>query len=283
MPAFAGNQVFRLRRDDHVAFLKLADGPDLRREVAVLRLLWPLRVPVPRIEAADPAGDLAGVACVLLREVGGEPADCASPGFLQAGLALRQVHGVVADGYGPLTVSQNGLRGEDRTWAGALERRTNELGAIADSGLVDAGLLDQAAAAINDRRDLLEAVEGSHLLHGDVTPRHVYSCDGRLTGIIDWGDAICGDPVYDLGRVLHSAILERGDVGYGFAVVNRFLDTYGDAPWLHKDLTEPLLLYATVFIVWSMQGELAGGAPWPPWWPAQAVALAAILDALAAG
>jgi aminoglycoside phosphotransferase (APT) family kinase protein len=280
LPAFAGNQVFRVRRDALTAFLKLADGPDLRREVAVLQVLGPLGVPVPLIEAADPSGDLAGVACVLLREVSGEPADCASPGFTQAGQALRHVHGVMLDGYGTLTASSEGLRGEDRSWADAIARRTDDLGQIAESGLVDARLLDQAAAAIGDRRNLLAGAEGGHLLHGDFNPRHVFSSNGRMTGIIDWGDAICGDPVYDLGRVLHSAILERDDVGYGLATVNRLLDTYGDAPWLQGDLAEPLLVYAVVFILWSMRGELAGGAPWPPWWPAQAAALSAILDAL---
>lgn len=40
MSAFVGNQVFRLRRDDGpVAFLKLADDLDLRRELAV-RSCW---------------------------------------------------------------------------------------------------------------------------------------------------------------------------------------------------------------------------------------------------
>jgi hypothetical protein len=86
---------------------------------------------------------------------------------------------------------------------------------------------------------------------------------------------------YDLGRVLHSAVLERDDdVNHGLAAVNRLLSTYGDAPWLQRDLTEPVLVYAVAFILSSMQGELAGGAPWSPWWPNQAAALSAILHRL---
>jgi aminoglycoside phosphotransferase (APT) family kinase protein len=281
VPAFAGNQVFRVRRDGPAAFLKLADGPDLRREVAVLEVLGPLGVPVPLIEAADPSGDLAGVACVLLREVPGEPADCSSPAFTQAGQALRQVHGVMLGGHGRLTASPEGLHGENQSWAGAIAERAGDLGRLAESGLVDAGLLSQAAAAVRDRRDLLAGAESGHLLHGDFSPRHVFARDGRIAGIIDWGDAICGDPLYDLGRVLHAAVLERdGDVSYGLAVADRLLGTYGDAPWLQRDLTEPMLVYAVAFILWSMQGELDGGAPWPPWWPNQAAALSAILDKL---
>jgi aminoglycoside phosphotransferase (APT) family kinase protein len=68
-------------------------------------------------------------------------------------------------------------------------------------------------------------------LPSDFSPRHVFARDGRIAGIIDWGDAICGDPLYDLGRVLHSAILEGdGDVSYGLATAERLLGTYGDAP-----------------------------------------------------
>jgi hypothetical protein len=186
------------------------------------------------------------------------------------------------DGHGLLTASPEGLRGEHQSWADAIAQRTGDLGRIAESGLVDAGLLEQAAAAIRDRLDLLAGAESGHLLHGDFNPRHVFAHDGRVAGIIDWGDAMCGDPAYDFGRVLHSAIIERdGDVSYGFATVNRLLGTYGDAPWLRRDhRTEPMLVYAIAFILWSMQGELSGGAPWPPWWPAQAAALSAILDTL---
>jgi aminoglycoside phosphotransferase (APT) family kinase protein len=281
VPAFAGNQVFRVRREGPLAFLKLADGPGLRREVAVLEVLRPLGVPVPLIEAADPSGELAGVACVLLREVDGDPADCSSPEFTQAGQVLRQVHGVTLMGHGLLTASPEGLQGEHRAWADAITERTGDLGRIADSGLVDAGLLDQAAAAVRGRQGLLADADSGHLLHGDFTPRHVFARNGRIAGIIDWGDAICGDPLYDLGRVLHSAVLERDDdVNYGLAAVDRLLGTYGNAPWLQRDLTEPMLVYAVAFILSSMQGELAGGAPWPPWWPNQAAALSAILHRL---
>lgn len=280
MSAFAGNQVFRIQRDTLVAFLKLADEPDLRREVAVLQVLGPVGVPVPFIEAADLSGDLAGIPCVLLRQVGGEPVDCASAEFSLAGRPLRQVHEVMLGGYGSLVASSEGLRGEDQSWADTMSGRMQSLALIAETGLVDAGLLDQTGAAVRDLSDVFANVSGGHLLHGDFNPRHVYAHGGQIMGIIDWGDAICGDPVYDLGRVLHSAVLERDDINYGLDVVDRLLKTYGDAPWRQGDLTDSLLVYAAVFIVWSMRGELSGGSPWPPWWPIQSRALSKIVDAL---
>jgi hypothetical protein len=41
VPAFAGNQVFRIGRGNLVAFLKLADDSDLKRELAVPSAPWP--------------------------------------------------------------------------------------------------------------------------------------------------------------------------------------------------------------------------------------------------
>jgi aminoglycoside phosphotransferase (APT) family kinase protein len=35
-------------------------------------------------------------------------------------------------------------------------------------------------------------------IHGDLHPRNVLAVDGRLTGIIDWGDVCSGDPATDL-------------------------------------------------------------------------------------
>jgi aminoglycoside phosphotransferase (APT) family kinase protein len=279
VPAFAGNQVFRIGRGDLVAFLKLADDADLKRELAVLQLLGPLGVPVPVIEAADPAGDLAGVPCVLLRQVDGGPLSSAAPEFGAAGPILRQVHEVSLGGFGSIVVSSEGVHGEDHTWADTVRRRIADLEPIAEAGLVAAALFDRAVAAVEDRRELLATPHGGRLLHGDFHPRHVYALGGRITAIIDWGDATCGDPVYDLGRLLHSAILEEG-LRHAFSVVNRVLRSYGDAPWLQADPTDMLLVYAVVFTIWSMRGEFSAGTPWPAWWPAQATALSAIVDEL---
>ncbi|HEY1641772.1 MAG TPA: hypothetical protein VGG35_13865 [Streptosporangiaceae bacterium] len=56
--------------------------------------------------------------------------------------------------------------------------------------------------------------------------------------------------------------------------------TYGNAPWFQDDPIRQLLAYGVIFTLSAMRSELAGGAPWPPWWPAQEAALATMLDAL---
>ncbi len=39
-------------------------------------------------------------------------------------------------------------------------------------------------------------------IHGDLGAEHVFVAGGRITGIIDWSDAVIGDPALDRGRLL---------------------------------------------------------------------------------
>ncbi|HEV7276881.1 MAG TPA: aminoglycoside phosphotransferase family protein [Devosiaceae bacterium] len=40
------------------------------------------------------------------------------------------------------------------------------------------------------------------LVHGDFGSNNVLADDGRITGIIDWSEAMVGDPLYDLANIL---------------------------------------------------------------------------------
>jgi aminoglycoside phosphotransferase (APT) family kinase protein len=245
----------------------------------VLDMLSQRGVSVPLVDASDPTGDTAGSPCVLLRHVGGRPLRGSEPEFRAVGAQLRAVHDISLEGFGSLVVRGGNVSGVDRSWADTGRRRTTRLSPVVDAGLVAAELLDRAALAVDTWQELFTGVEVGHLLHGDFHPRHVFAAEGSITGIIDWGDATSGDPVYDLARVLHSGLLEQ-DIDHGFTLVRAALASYGDAAWTQGELTAKLFLYAVVFIMWSMQGEFAGGAPWAPWWPAQSRALSLLLDRL---
>jgi Phosphotransferase enzyme family len=164
VPSFAGNQVFRIRRNGLVAFLKLADGSDLQRELAVLRLLGPLGLPVPEIEADDANGNLADVPCAVFRKIDGRPVSGAAAEFPAAAPMHRQVHEVTLGGFGSVSASDGRLRGEDPSWADTIERRIEGLEPIAAAGLVDAKLLDRAVATVENRRELLDTPHGGRLL-----------------------------------------------------------------------------------------------------------------------
>jgi aminoglycoside phosphotransferase (APT) family kinase protein len=281
VPASAEHQVFRIQRAGLISFLKVAQDVHIKPELAVLQLLASRGVPVPAIEAADPDGTETGIPCALIRHVGGTPLSHDSPEFPCSGQVLRQVHDIAAAGYGSLASGPAGLHGQDDAWQDTVKQRTHELEPIARAGLIDPALLARAISAVEDNASLLSAPKPGRLLHGDFHPRHVYADGGRITGVIDWGDASIGDPLYDFGRVLHSAVLLDTDLRRGKKALDLVRKTYGDdASWLEGDTFRQVLTYGVIFALSAMRSEFAGGSPWPPWWPVQASGLATMLDAL---
>lgn len=282
LSAFAGNQVFELRLCDRLAYLKLARdaeaGRDIGREVQVLEYVRGRGIPAPAVEAYDESGALLGVPCAVLADVGGHPLNGTEPVFRKVGTYLRALHGTQAVGFGAIGVG-TGLVGDDASWRQTLERPAVALLPAVDAGLVDGGLLTRARAAIDRLAPVLDRVVTARLVHGDFCPRHVYADAAQITGIIDWGDAMAGDPGYDFGRLLHSA-LRTGGIDHGRSVVAAALSCYGDSPWLAGPRDSRILFYAAMFALSSMQGEFSSGAPWPPFWPANAKALTMILNAL---
>jgi aminoglycoside phosphotransferase (APT) family kinase protein len=59
----------------------------------------------------------------------------------------------------------------------------------------------RAATQLLDRAERLPASTEATLTHGDLHFRHVLVDDGRLSGVIDWGDVCRADPAIDLQLV----------------------------------------------------------------------------------
>jgi aminoglycoside phosphotransferase len=87
---------------------------------------------------------------------------------------------------------------------------------------------DYLAPASNERR----------LVHADLHGDHVFVHDGHLAGIIDWGDALCGDPYYELPALFF------GTFGGSKALLRTFLDAYGwpvGADFAHRAMSMSLV------------------------------------------
>ena len=55
------------------------------------------------------------------------------------------------------------------------------------------------------------APAGRTLIHGDLGSEHVFVDAGRITGVIDWGDAAIGDPALDHGRLMRDFGVDLGE------------------------------------------------------------------------
>ncbi|GLZ78950.1 hypothetical protein Afil01_37570 [Actinorhabdospora filicis] len=167
-------------------------GDDLRKEAAVIPAAGRAGVPVPEIVDA---GELDGVPYMLQRRVPGEaPPLPERPEGDARGAAYRDLGAVLARLHAHATVPP-GVPAFD---AGDPTRLT---GWLTRSGRLGAQTADWLAAWLDRLGELGGTAAGRCLLHGDAGPANTLARDGRVTGLLDWGDACAGDPAADLAKV----------------------------------------------------------------------------------
>lgn len=108
-------------------------------------------------------------------------------------IAATNVAGL--QGYGPFDAQG---RGSDATWRAYLT-------AVADSDRYDWSVVREAdrIARIVDRLCALaeHCPEQRALVHGDFGSNNVLAVHGRITGVLDWDEALIGDPLYDRANI----------------------------------------------------------------------------------
>jgi aminoglycoside phosphotransferase (APT) family kinase protein len=176
-------------------------------------------LPGPRIHGIEAASDdvpfdfevMDEVPGTCLRDLDGD--DPAMESALEAvGRALAGVHRVRGDGFGPIAAGETELRGLHRSWREYFLLRLPQHVDVAES------LLEHPSRLI-ERAHTLSLPEESALLHCDLGSHNLFVEDGAVSAILDWEDAVLGDPVFDLAlwatfqpRRRHAAML-RGYYG----------------------------------------------------------------------
>ncbi len=197
--------------DDGSVIMKVAPVDELRREVWVCRRLVGAGLPVPEVLAHDLDHDRP---FLIMDVVPGAASDAASVAT-EAGRVMRTVHDVELDGFGLIDLDGERVRGRYASWAESLAAEAAGAGELVAAGLLDA---EVAGRAVSVATGPLTRYDGAGvLLHRDLKVQHLFGLDGRLTSIIDWGDAAAGDPAYDLARLSMAgeSIMAAFGAGYG--------------------------------------------------------------------
>jgi|GEM_PF-3790455 len=163
-------------------------------------------LPVPEILAEGRDDRLPGRDWFVMRRADGQPWESMPQSDAQRsrtlddiGRAFVLLHGVKMRGYGPLTAD---LGGRDPSWASWLRAELR----MCSQPLLQAGYLPTDFLSMTD--GLLESLGPTladvppSLLHGDLGDREIFvdPDSGEVTAIVDWGDALSGDPLYDFAR-----------------------------------------------------------------------------------
>jgi aminoglycoside phosphotransferase (APT) family kinase protein len=146
------------------------------------------------------------------------------------------------------------VNSSDQSWSGWIkERMESQTVELERVGILSPEMREQVRARLEDAFLAARDQEAGSLLHGDFHPRHSFVDEEfRLRQIIDWGDALVGDPLYDLGRL--AGVLDRGGL-------TRFVNEY-DAQ-LAPDLIFPVVdVYALSWTINAMHEELQADGDW---------------------
>jgi aminoglycoside phosphotransferase (APT) family kinase protein len=243
--AFATNAVYKVDTDGRRVVVKASPMHDaLRGEAWACRQGSAAGCPVPAVLGFGSLGSGAGRSAFIMGLLDGSPLTRPHPALREVGVHLRRLHEVTVPGFGSLLdaswTDTGGFSLRHRSWRSFLEEVVGEIRALAGSYPVAGDVADAAAGAFDARRGALAAVEVGSLCHGDLKLGHVVVDEDRLAGVIDWGDAVVGDPVWDIARFAH-----RADA----ASLSLLLEGYDPDRVLVDDLAWLIPLYSALWMM----------------------------------
>ncbi|MCG5215716.1 aminoglycoside phosphotransferase family protein [Streptosporangium sp. KLBMP 9127] len=242
------NTVHEIRVDGKRMILKFGEESGIKREYAVLLELKGRRLPVPRAELVKASAGGPGV--VLLMDAwDGAAAEEDSPALVGAGRALRHLHSLEKNGFGPVDPSASEVRGSYSSWSAYVDHLLERAWSRIPEAVLDAELRGLILTVVQESADSLSHPGNGVLLHGDLAPRHVWCHDERFVGLIDWGDAMVGDPVFDIARASLA----------GPTALKLLMSGYGQEVELDARL---LSLYRLLWSLSALTGECEAGGDW---------------------
>jgi Ser/Thr protein kinase RdoA (MazF antagonist) len=211
--AFATNAVYAVDADGRRCVVKASMLHDaVRAEAWACARSADAGCAAPAILGRGRLSTADRLSAFIMRRVAGGPIGAGHPAWPAVGDSLRRVHDVRLPGFGWLAEAAWDERGDcalrHRSWLDFLQGIVGDTRCLADRYVVAAPVAEAAAAALDAHAAALAAVEVGSLCHGDLKAAHIFVEAGRLTGVIDWGDAVVGDPLWDIARFAH-----RADVG----------------------------------------------------------------------
>jgi aminoglycoside phosphotransferase (APT) family kinase protein len=205
-------RAFRVIQGGEVRYLKLIIPTKIACQLALSGILAEADVPaVPLLAAGEDTQ--SGWGFLLQGAARGTAlgrADGAAQnrrGLLrQAGALLARVHRIKLPGFGRLVLRWSQLQGRHERWQDYLFVKAPDLEGLVNRGILLQEIAKKCAAHLV-RTEASNPPTGA-LLHNDFHGGNIFASRGTLTEVIDWDDAISGDPMFDLA--ISSHWLEEG-------------------------------------------------------------------------
>ena len=208
--AFATNVVYEVDADGRRFVVKSSTMHDaLRAEAWACARGADAGCPAPAILVLGRLASDPSMSALVMSRVAGRPIVAGHPALARVGGVLRRLHDVRLPGFGWLAEASWDALGDfsliHRSWLDFLERILADTRSLADRYALAAPVAEAAAEALDAHADALAAVEVGSLCHGDLKAAHILVDGSRIAAVIDWGDAVVGDPLWDIARFAHRA------------------------------------------------------------------------------
>jgi len=202
--------VYRIKRSEEIFYLRVLpeEGATFAPEVEAHALLRRAGVRVPEVVYWDDLDPGLSRAVMLTTEIEGraigkDDLGAALPTIVHAaGRDLALINQVPVDGFGWIRRDAPGdtrLRGDIASETELMLADLEPCIRVLQGTDLQWSGADQIREAIHRNAQLLDAPH-AHLSHGDFDATHIFSHEGRYTGIIDLGEIRGTGPHYDLGH-----------------------------------------------------------------------------------
>ncbi len=211
VPLAAGewSRAYALTLDGHEVVIRFGAYVDDFEKDRVMGRHSSAALPIPKVlEVGEAGSEFYAVS----ERVAGKPLDdldegemrALLPGLLAALDELRELRPIGRHGFG---LWRPDGTAPSETWSAALLAVAERTGRTAgwrerlDASPQDAEVFDAAFGKLGRLAPQLPDVRS--IVHGDLLNRNVLVDAGRLSGVIDWGNALYGDPLYDIAWLLY--------------------------------------------------------------------------------
>jgi len=178
-------------------------------EADLSAVLVGVAVPHARVLAADATGTHVPFPFTIMQEVGGEPLtvlDNDETRLEEAiepyASALRATHGIGGSGFGLLMGIESSVpwAASSQWWDYVRSRVDDHCSILLGSGVIT-GDQRESITSIFERAPVgLATAAAPRLLHGDCGMHNVMYRDPRTIALIDWEDALLGDPLFEVAQ-----------------------------------------------------------------------------------
>lgn len=185
--------------------LKASGDHSVVAEANTLRLAAAAGVPVPQVLDEGEAQELPGGCWMLIRKARGRPWALPTPNVRASartqadlGRIFALLHARELPRYGPLTANGEGSYAR---WSDFLRQALTEpLRFLNTGGHFDRELVTRVERLFSSQAPTLDSRPGV-LVHGDLGNMEIFvDRRNRVVDIVDFGDAVVGDPLYDFAH-----------------------------------------------------------------------------------